>query len=70
MDREIELLEEQAKLYEELRDEAQRYYDLDRERLASQYGATFNPDGTIANYDEWYKAFIDRYNAGQMDDDA
>jgi hypothetical protein len=67
---EIDALQVQADLYGELYDEAKRYYDMDKEALASQYGATFNPDGTIANYDAWYQQFIDKYNSGQMDDDA
>lgn len=70
IDEKIKLLEREAEQYKELYDEAKRYYDADRERLESQYGAAFNLDSSIANYDEWYKQFVDRYNAGGMDDDA
>lgn len=51
MDEKIRLLEEQAKLYEQLAEEAKNYYEQDKANLAG-YGATFNEDGTIANYDE------------------
>lgn len=47
----IKLLEREGELYQALRDEAQGYYDSDRARLANTYGAQFNPDGSIANYD-------------------
>lgn len=70
MDEKIKLLEREAKQYKQLYDEAKRYYDQDRDRLQNQYGAAFNADGSIANYDAWYKQFVDRYNAGGMDDDA
>ena len=53
MTQKIALLEEQRKLYEELAKEAQNYYDKDKANL-EKYGATFNEDGTIANYDAWY----------------
>ena len=69
MDKEIELLQRQADQYQELYDEAKRYYDYDKKRLEEKYGATFNPDGTIANYDTWYKSFVDKYNNGNMTDD-
>lgn len=70
MDEKIKLLEREAEQYKQLYDEAKRYYDQDRDRLQNQYGAAFNTDGSIANYDAWYKQFVDRYNAGGMDDDA
>ena len=70
MDEKIKLLEREAEQYKQLYDEAKRYYDQDRDRLQNQYGAAFNADGSIANYDAWYKQFVDRYNAGGMDDDA
>ena len=69
MDQEIALLETQAELYKELYKEAQNYYEMDKAAL-EEYGATFNPDGTIANYDAWYQTFLDKYNSGEMDDDA
>lgn len=70
MEREAELLEEQAKLYEQKYQEALRYYEMDKKNLQNNYGATFNPDGTIANYDEWYGKYLAQYNSGKMDDDA
>ena len=70
MDDKIKLLERETEQYKQLYDEAKSYYDADRAHLADAYGAQFNPDGSIANYDTWYKQFVDKYNSGQMDDDA
>ena len=53
MEEKIKLLEEQAELYKQLGQEAQAYFNLDKENL-EKYGATFNDDNSIANYDEWY----------------
>lgn len=51
MDEKIKLLEREAEQYKQLYNEAKRYYDQDRDRLQNQYGAAFNADGSIANYD-------------------
>ena len=66
----IKLLEQEAKQYKELYKEAQGYNASDRALLASKYGAKFNEDGTIKNYQKWYDSFVDKYNSGAMDDDA
>ena len=70
MEKEAKLLEEQADLYRQKYEEALRYYEMDKKNLQNNYGATFNPDGTIANYDEWYGKYLAQYNSGKMDDDA
>lgn len=70
MEKEAKLLEEQADLYRQKYEEALRYYEMDKKNLQNHYGATFNPDGTIANYDEWYGKYLAKYNSGKMDDDA
>ena len=49
----IEALKTEASLYGQLADEAARYLQQDKSDL-SAYGAQFNADGTIKNYDEWY----------------
>ena len=66
---EIEALEKQNKLQEEYYAEAAAYLASDRAEL-TQYGATFNPDGTV-NYDEYIRKQIDWYNASvdASDDD-
>ena len=69
MKQEIELLQQQAELYQKLAKEAEDYYKKDRGVLVS-YGAEFNEDGSIKNFQSWYDSFIDKYNAGGMDDDA
>lgn len=51
IDEKIKLLEQETEQYKQLQAEAQGYYDADRAHLASAYGAQFNPDGSIANYD-------------------
>lgn len=52
----IEALKTEASLYGQLADEAARYLQQDKSDL-SAYGAEFNADGTIKNYDEWYNTW-------------
>ena len=49
MDEEIKLLEREAEQYKELYREAEHWFALDKSALVG-FGATFNDDGTIANY--------------------
>lgn len=49
----IKALEREAELYGQLAEEAYNYLKQDKSDL-SAYGAQFNDDGTIKNYDEWY----------------
>lgn len=51
MDEKIKLLEQETDQYRQLYDEAKGYYDLDKANLVNNYGAQFNADGSIANYD-------------------
>ena len=52
MDEEIKLLEREAEQYKELYKEAEHWFALDKSALVN-FGASFNPDGTIANYQAW-----------------
>lgn len=61
MDEEIKLLEREAEQYKELYKEAEHWFALDKSALVG-FGATFNDDGTIANYQAWQASWIDRYN--------
>lgn len=61
MDEEIKLLEREAEQYKELYREAEHWFALDKSALVN-FGASFNPDGTIANYQAWQESWIDRYN--------
>lgn len=61
MEEEIALLEREAEQYKELYREAESWFAQDKSALI-KYGATFNPDGTIANYQAWQASWIDRYN--------
>lgn len=70
---EIKALEKQNKLQEEYYAEAAAYLASDRAEL-TQYGATFNSDGTV-NYDEyirkqvnWYNAAVDASNDDETDE--
>ena len=49
MDEEIKLLEREAEQYKELYREAEHWFALDKSALVG-FGAKFNDDGTIANY--------------------
>ena len=69
MKEEIELLKQQAELYKVLAKEAQGYFDKDRANLANNYGAKFNDDGTIDNFEAWYDSKVELYNSGAVDDD-
>ena len=69
IDQKIELLKREAEQYGELYKEAKKYYDEDKDVLNSQYGAAFNEDGSIKDYDSWYGHFVDMYNSGKMSDD-
>lgn len=51
MDEKIKLLEQETDQYQQLYDEAKAYYDADKAHLTDTYGAQFNADGSIANYD-------------------
>ena len=61
MDEEIKLLEREAEQYKEMYKEAEHWFSLDKSALV-KYGATFNDDGTIANYQAWQARWIDAYN--------
>jgi hypothetical protein len=69
MKEEIKLLQQQAELYKELAKEAQDYFDKDRENLEKNFGAKFNDDGTIDNFEAWYDSWVEKYNSGAVDDD-
>lgn len=61
MDEEIKLLEREAEQYKEMYKEAEHWFSIDKAALI-RYGATFNPDGTIADYQAWQESWIDKYN--------
>ena len=69
MDQKIELLKRETAQYKELYNEAKNYYDADRNVLHDEYGAAFNEDGSIKDYNSWYGHFVDMYNSGNMSDD-
>ena len=69
IDKENALLQEQVKLYERLAKEAKGYIDASDRAGLQKWGATFNADGTIDNFEAWYDSLVDRYNSGSIDDD-
>ena len=61
IDEETEALKRQLEAQQALYDEANKYIAADKVDVA-RYGATFDQDGTIINYEEVMRNIIDEYN--------
>ena len=61
IDEETEALKRQLEAQQALYDEANKYIAADKVDVA-RYGATFDQDGTIVNYEEVMRNIIDEYN--------
>lgn len=61
IDEETEALKRQLEAQQALYDEANKYIAADKVDVA-KYGATFDQDGTIVNYEEVMRNIIDEYN--------
>lgn len=61
IDEETEALKRQLEAQQALYDEANKYIAADKVAVA-RYGATFDQDGTIVNYEEVMRNIIDEYN--------
>ena len=62
LNKEIKLLDEQIAANQELERQMKSNLKLDQDKL-SKYGASFDEQGRITNYDELYKQEVDKYNA-------
>jgi hypothetical protein len=62
IDAETEALQEQAEAQQALYEEAMGYIAADQIDVA-KYGAEFDADGTITNYEEVMRNIVDEYNA-------
>ena len=62
LDAETNALKEQADAQQALYDEAMKYAAADQIDVA-KYGAKFDADGTITNYEDVVKRIVDEYNA-------
>lgn len=61
LEAELDILEEQSEAIDQKIKEAEEYYEKDRAAL-EKYGASFDENGNITNYDELYAAQIAQYN--------
>ena len=61
IDEETEALKRQREAQQALLDEANHYIAIDKENMI-KYGAEFDQDGTITNYEQVMKNIIDQYN--------
>lgn len=69
MDKEIENLQEQIGLQKTYLDAISQDYESDRAAIAA-YGAQFDENGNIINYEEIYRRQIDIVNSAAGDDEA
>ena len=67
MEDELAVYEQLAKAQEKYYNEAKSYLQSDMSALAA-YGAKFNNDGTLANYDQLISSQVDAYNASLSDE--
>ena len=67
IDKEIAKLQEQEAMQKRYLDEIERYYQQDRAAIA-KYGAVFDANGIIANYDALMQKQLDIFNASLTDE--
>lgn len=67
IDKEIAKLQEQEEAQKKYIDEINRYYEKDRAAIAA-YGAVFDKNGIITNYDSLMQSQIDKFNASLTDE--
>ena len=67
IDNEIAKLQEQEAMQKRYLDEIERYYQQDRAAIA-KYGAVFDANGIIANYDALMQKQLDIFNASLTDE--
>lgn len=63
MREEAKLLREQVALEQQKQQEILANLKNDKSKIKSNYGATFDEDGNVNNYDEMVQAQVDKYNA-------
>lgn len=67
IDKEIAKLQEQEEAQKKYIDEINSYYEKDRAAIAA-YGAVFDSNGIITNYDSLMQSQIDKFNASLTDE--
>lgn len=67
IDKEIAKLQEQEEAQKKYIDEINSYYEKDRAAIAA-YGAVFDKNGIITNYDSLMQSQIDKFNASLTDE--